>query len=398
MFPMLEKLTKEYRAYKIVEHWKPQNEILLVKDLTNPKKKLGKLFAYLYEKTKKEYTHFPKRKDGSDPFIHPLNLVWNLRKAGVTDIISLSVALIHDLVEERVDLHKKEKNIKEDDKGIKILDEYEIETMQELEKEIKEFCKNTKLNCDFSDEMVEILKLLTRHKRDFYYRSISAIFAHKDDQIKEKAILIKLSDRIHNIQSLKSYDEAGRIYQAFKNLFILNNSKNYLIKKYGKEASSERENDLLTKMYKKCAKATYDAFSRVCDICFHKGIEDVTSMLQLAFRKFVHEKKGLWTVTKIDAKETHPLRLYQGIIRKYDARLHQEWKKFETMKKDEMNYVRKFFAEYKFSKEQLQSILDYKDSFALKEVIARMLYKRNYVILNFGCNELCSRGQICMKC
>ena len=45
---------------------------------------------------------------------------------------------------------KKEKNIKEDDKGIKVLDEYEIETMQELEKEIKQFCKDTKINCDFS--------------------------------------------------------------------------------------------------------------------------------------------------------------------------------------------------------------------------------------------------------
>jgi hypothetical protein len=394
---MLEKLTKEYRTYKTVEHWKPQNEVLLVKDLTNPRRKLGKLFSYLYHKTKKEYKHFPKRKDGTDPFIHPLNLVWSLRKAGINDIITLSAAIVHDLIEEGVDLYKKEKNIKEDSQGIKTLDEYEVKTMQKLENELNKFCNDNKINQNVVKEMIEILKLLTRHKRDLYYRSISSIFIHKDDQIKEKAIQIKLADRIHNIQSLKSYDEQGRIYQSFKNLFIINNTKNYLIKKYGKEANRDREKDPLTKMFKKCAKATYDAFSKVCDICFHKGIEDITSMLQLAFRKFVHEKKGLWTVTKIDSKETHPLRLYQGIVRKYDARLHQEWKKFEKMKKDEMNYVRKFFAEHKFSKEQLQAVLDYKDSYALKEVIARMLYKRNYVILNFGCSELCSRGQICMK-
>ena len=394
---MLEKLSKEYRTYKIVEHWKPQNEVLLVKDLTNPRRKLGKLFAYLYEKTKKEYKDFPIRKDGSNPFIHPLNLVWSLRKAGINDITTLSAAIIHDLIEERVDLYKMEKNLKEDKNGIKILDEYEIKTMNELEKEIKQFCKDNKINCMINEEMIEVLKLLTRHKRDLYYRSISSIFIHQDDQIKEKAILIKLADRIHNIQSLESYDEAGRIYQSFKNLFIINNTKNYLIKKYGKEINPDRDKDPITKLFTKCAKATYDAFSKVCDICLHKGIEDISSMLQLSFRKFVHEKKGLWTVTKIDPKESHPLRLYQGIVRKYDARLHQEWKKFEKMKDDEMNYVRKFFAEHRFSKEQLQAIINYKDSFALKEVIARMLYKRNYVILNFGCSELCSRGQVCMK-
>ncbi len=394
---MLEKLSKEYRTYKTVEHWKPQIEILLVKDLTNPRRKLGKLFSYLYHKTKEEYKHFPRRKDGSDPFIHPLNLVWNLRKASINDIITLSAALVHDLIEERVDLYKKKKNIKEDPQGVKILDEYEVETMQELENELNNFCNNNKISLKVVNEIIELLKLLTRHKRDLYYRSISSLFIHKDDQIKEKAIQIKLADRIHNIQSLKSYDEQGRIYQSFKNLFIINNTKNYIIKKYGKEANPDREKDPLAKLFTKCAKATYDAFTRVCDICLQKGIVDITSMLQLAFRKFVHVKKGLWTVTKIDPKETHPLRLYQGIVRRYDARLHQEWKMFEKMKNDEMNYVRKFFAEHKFSKEQLQAILDYKDSYALKEVIARMLYKRNYVILNFGCNELCSRGQICMK-
>ena len=173
---MLEKLSKEYRTYKIVEHWKPQNEVLLVKDLTNPRRKLGKLFAYLYEKTKKEYKDFPIRKDGSNPFIHPLNLVWSLRKAGINDITTLSAAIIHDLIEERVDLYKMEKNLKEDKNGIKILDEYEIKTMNELEKEIKQFCKDNKINCMINEEMIEVLKLLTRHKRDLYYRSISSIF------------------------------------------------------------------------------------------------------------------------------------------------------------------------------------------------------------------------------
>ena len=44
---MLKKISKEYKRYKIVEHWQPANEILLVRDLTNPKNKFGLILMNL---------------------------------------------------------------------------------------------------------------------------------------------------------------------------------------------------------------------------------------------------------------------------------------------------------------------------------------------------------------
>jgi hypothetical protein len=239
--------------------------------------------------------------------------------------------------------------------------------------------------------------LLTRHKRHFYYRSISAIFTCKDEELKKKAIQIKLADRIHNIQSLDSFCFQGKIYQCFKNLFIINNAKRYLMDKFGEDVDPSRGIHPTEKLFKKCCKSTYDAFLNVCHLCLNDGAKEVESMLQLAFRKFVHEEHGLWNVTKVDKDETHPMRLYRGIVRKYDARLHLEFDRYEKMKDYEMNFCRKFFSDFNFSEEKLNSILCYKDAYALKEVISRILYKPNYVISGFGCSDLCSRGMVCMK-
>jgi len=86
--------------------------------------------------------------------------------------------------------------------------------------------------------------------------------------------------------------------------------------------------------------------------------------------------------------------LYQGVVRKYDARLHHEWEKFYSLKRAEMTYCRHFFSDYGFDKEQLQAILDYKDAFSLKEVVAYLLYKTDYVVSGFLCSELSQKGRI----
>jgi hypothetical protein len=393
----MRKLSKEYRKFKMVKHWQPANEILLVRDLTNPKNKFGKFFSFLYEKTKKAYKDFPIRKDGTDPFVHPLNLAWDLKKANIDDPVTLSSALLHDYIEEKVDCYQKNNKIAKDEKGLDLLDRFETKVFLELENDLTDYCKDNKLDIKLIKDIIEVLKLLTRHKRHFYYRSISAIYNHKDEKIKEKAIQVKLADRIHNIQSLAPFNELGKIYQAFKNLFILNNTKRFLIDKYGKEVNFDKAIHPTEKLFRKCCKATYDAFLNVCHASLAKNIFEVESMLQLAFRKFVHEKHGLWEVTKVEKKETHPMRLYQGIVKKYDARLHQEWKKFDKMKSDEMKYCKKFFADFDFDDKQIQALIEYKDAHALKEVVSRLLYKRIYIISGFGCSELCSRGQICMK-
>jgi len=96
--------SKEYKAFKILQLWQPTTALLPPKELANPESKLFPLFVYFYDKTKKEYEHFPRRKNGQDPFIHPLNVIWQLQRAQVHDEITWCIALLHDLVEEKVDV------------------------------------------------------------------------------------------------------------------------------------------------------------------------------------------------------------------------------------------------------------------------------------------------------
>lgn len=388
--------TPEYQHYKSLAHWKSLDKVVLLEELAAPGKKLPLLFSYLYRKAQQEYQMFPRRRNGREQFTHPLNVVLDLRRALVDDEVTLCAGLVHDLVEERVDLYKREHRLT-DDKDGKKLDVYEEKVWVELEKDLLDFCHKNKCPKQKAQELMSLLRLLTRHKRDFYYRSISQIFTCPDESLREKAIQIKLADRIHNIQSLDNYSEEGMLFQCFKNLFILNNTKSYLQKKYGKKNDPNQGVRPTEKLFKKCCKATYDAFWSVCRRSVHKGIGSVESMLHLAFKKFAWEKGGMWAVTALDPKETHPMRLYQGIIKKYDARLHHEWDIYEGMNKAEMEYCRKFFADFKFTPEQLDAIIDYTDAYGMKEVVAKLLYDPEYVIEGFGCSALCRRGMKCMQ-
>ena len=352
----------------------------------------------MYLKTKQEYQNFSKRKDGTDPFVHPLNVVYLLQKAKIKDYITLCAGLIHDLVEERVDEYKKKNNLKEEGKGIIILDEYESKMFLELEIELKDFCIINKIDLNKLSILMRVIKLLTRHKRDLYYRSISEIFSSAEKGVKERAIQIKLADRTHNIQCLNTFNRQQKMYQCFKNLFILNNVKNYLNLYNEEDKINKIEFNSTEKLFKKCSKATYDSFLQICHESLGQGVREVESMLQLAFKKFAYERRGLEKVTNPDNKEKHPLGLYHGILLKYDARLHQEWVQFENTKENEKLYFARFFSDFNFNDEQLQAIIDYKDAYALKEVISRILYKKNYAIAGFGCANLCRRGMKCMRC
>ena len=88
--------------------------------------------------------------------------------------------------------------------------------------------------------------------------------------------------------------------------------------------------------------------------------------------------------------------MFKGIVRKYDSLLHQENKKYEQKKMNEINYCRNFFAKFNFTDDQINSIITYKDAYALKEVISHLIYEESYVISGFGCNELCKRNMMCM--
>jgi len=386
------KNSPEYRMYKLLEIWLPLKKVPLNTSLLHTK---DKLILYLYHKIKQECKHFPKRKNGEDQFIHPLNTLYYLQKAKVDDKVTLAAGLLHDYVEEKVDLYKRQNNITEDSKGVTILDNYELELIAKLEQELQLFCKKNKLPLVLVGRIINIITILTRNKRHLYYRSISKIFNCKNERTKEQAIQIKLADRMHNIQTVSSYDEEGQIYQCFKNLFILNNTKRYLLDL--REKKSKKDLFSTEKLFKKCCKATYEAFLDVCHQSRIHNLSWIKTMLHLAFKKFASEYGGLWAVTAVNIDEVHPMRLYQGIIKKYDARLHLEFGRFKKMENSEIDYCRKFFADFNFSEAELRSLIYYKDAYALKEVVARLVYKSKYVISSFGCSELCLRGQICMN-
>ncbi|HLD79430.1 MAG TPA: hypothetical protein VJA18_02625 [Candidatus Nanoarchaeia archaeon] len=378
--------TPEYGAFKYLQHWKKEDDLHKLKAVLSGR---GPLFTYLFQKAELLYNHLPARKDGAHPFLHPLNVVLALRDAKIDDEITLSVGLLHDYVEEIVDIYRDEHHLDEDGNDIELLDKYESEVFVAFEKELLEHTDATAVRT-----IIAALKLLTRHKRDFYYRSISNIFQYADERVKEIAIQVKLADRTHNILSIECFSEEKRNYQCFKNLFILNNTKKYLLENPSR-ISTSRDIPPTQLLFKRCAKATYDAYQRLCYLSMKKGIGDTKSMMQLAFKKFALERSGMWAVTKVDPDETHLMRLFQGVVRKYDARLHHEWEIFEALKAAEYDYCRKFFADFNFTEEQIKALVDYKDSYSLKEVVSYLLYLPDYVVHRFLSSELTADARIC---
>ncbi len=386
-----------YKAYKVLEHWQPVRTVLTPEELADKNDPLYPLFEYLYEKTKQLYTKIPKRKNGEESFIHPLNVVWDLRKAHLhNDVVVLCIGMLHDYIEEVVDLYKKEHSITETKQGKKRLDTYEIQVGKDLEKELVEFCTEQNIDVNIARRISTATKLLTKHKRHFYYKYISQIFSCEDIDLKEIVTQVKLADRTHNILSIECFSGEERLYQCFKNFFILNNAKQFLLQRYGPEVFLTKQNPT-ERLFNKCAKATYDAFLTICHLCFHRGIGDAKSMIQLAFKKFAYEKSGLGKVTEIDWKERHPLWLFQGIIWKFDARLHHEWEKFELVKAKEKEYCKLFFSDFHFNDDQIQGVIDYKDAYALKEALARVLYLPNYIVSRFLTSDLTNHGRIKRK-
>lgn len=385
---MSAKQTREYQSFQMLQHWKPTTDLLAPSLLFNEKDTYYPLFLYMYERTKGFYARFPKRKNGEVSFIHPVNIVLALKESGVTDAITLMSGLTHDIVEEKVDLYKKSEKIQEDPQGIVLLDAFEKTIYPNVLNELTEVCNKKNLDPSIVENIVSIICVLTRHKRDFYYHSIAGIFNQENEDIKEKSIMIKLADRTHNILSIECFSEQQRMYECFKNLFILNSTKKFILQKYGTSFLSQRPMPPLSKLFKRCAKATYDAYLTICDLSRMKGISDTTSMLQLAFKKFALEQAGTKQVTMRNKDEMHPIRLYGGIIRKYDYRLHHQWKMLEAFKKEECDYCKKFFADFNFSSDQLHAILDYKDAFALRETLSYLMYWPEYVLEGFEYSDL----------
>src|SRR3989344_7762696 len=100
--PIRWNLPLEYKPFIELKRWQPVHQIMSPDKLLSSQDSSYPLFSALYFKTKELYRKVPTRKNGEDSFIHPLNAVRNLRKAGVTDGITLCAGLVHDFIEEDV--------------------------------------------------------------------------------------------------------------------------------------------------------------------------------------------------------------------------------------------------------------------------------------------------------
>lgn len=388
----------EYESYGALEHWRPVRKILSPEKFISPESELYLLFVLLYQMTLEFYLKLPLRKNGERSFIHPLNVMHFLKRASVQekhiDDGTLIAGLLHDYVEESVDIYRKQHKLSLKKPDLLLLEKYEQTILEELRQKIAGFYQGSVVARKRTEAIVSTVALLTRCKQHSYYVYISAMFNTRNKKSKERAIHVKLADRIHNVLCIECFNERERIYQCFKNLFLLNNVKKYLLEKYGPEMWNGRINNITEKLFNKCIKATHDAFLRICHNSLKKGIFPVQSMLEMAFHKYSLLNAGLDQVTNLQEQEPHLIRLYQGIVRKYDALLHREAKEFQRLTQEELEYCRRFFKDYHFNNEQLHAIIDYKDAFALKEVLVRLLYEPKYFMSLFVYSELSKKGRI----
>ncbi len=381
--------SKEQAAFARLQHWRATTTLYTPQELLDQNSSLFILFQHLYAKTKHEYEKLPPRKNGTNAFIHPLNVTHYLGKAGIRDPLTICVSMVHDLIEEKVDQYIREKRITLTLQGRERVYGYEKKVMDEFHDDLLAFSNAHGLPAPTIREILSTLSLVTRSKNDYYYVYISSIFDHSDQKTRERALQVKLADRMHNVLTINCFDEQERIYQCFKSIFLLNNTKKLLLR----QGITDINNPLL-QLFKKCNKATYEAFLTICHYSIKKGIFETISLVQLAFKKFAFEQSGLGEVTALDPKEIHPTRLFHGVIRKYNAYLYHEDEKFKAIVKNEREYCKRFFAEYRFTDAQIQAILDYKDAYSLKEFLAALLYNPDYVLKGFLTSSLTNKGRL----
>lgn len=347
----------------------------------------------MYEMAENLYAGLPARRNGQAAFAHPTNVAMFLVRAR-TQAHVVVAGLLHDVLEDRLEFEKGAASLSSDD-------------ADRLERAIRgqfgEAVVRAALRADFpreiAERVVEVVWVLTRHKADLYYKSISGIFTHPDFTIRLAAALVKLADRMHNIQTIENYREDEQIYQCFKNIFILNNAKQVRGEMHAR-GMDPRMAQSLEKLFKKCGKATFQALLRI-GRSFGTGSNSmfaILTILALALRKFMLEIQGLWSVTEGRLEPGAPVfHLYHGIVKKYDHRLHHEDRAFERQVAREMAFCRATFADLGLSDDDLRRAIQYKDAMALKEVVASLLYLERYVIRGFQCSQICRRNQNCLK-
>lgn len=377
-------------VYEQMMVWPRQTSPVPVSELVEGMADCDREFvAGAYAVAAKLYEGLEVRKNGEQSFTHPTNVAMYLKLALCQPHVVAS-ALLHDVLEDRVDQLKGSTG----------------RTSAELELELRgQFASDVidlALACDFprdvAERVVEIVWTLTRHKADLYYKSISSVFNHPDISVRIAAALVKLADRMHNIQTLDNYEDEEKLYQCFKNIFILNNAKQLLIEVNARNWD-RRMLYSLDKMFKKSGKAAFQALLTLSHTAHSdQSVFQVVSYLALALRKFMLERQGLWRVSNEVVRPGAPVwALFDGIVMKYDHRLHHEDRQFDAHVLRELDFMRVTFAPLGLSDAEFRKAIAYKDAMALVEVVASLLYVDDYMIRGFECSQLCKRGRNCMK-
>ncbi len=351
-----------------------------------------KLIRAVYEMVQAVYQKLPQRRNGDDSFAHPTNVAMFLREAHAQAHV-IAAGLLHDVLEDRSDFESDRTDMtpKDRDIALRLLRGQFAESL---------IASSTRAHFprDVAERIVEIVWTLTRHKADLYYKSISGIFTHPDLQVRLGAALVKLADRMHNIETIDNYVAEEQIYQCFKNLFILNNAKQLLIEMRSRKLDTRMVLSL-EKIFKKSGKATFRALHQIDHQRDAKNpLFPLLTYFALALRKFNLEINGLWNVTESDLAVGAPLyHLFDGIVKKYDHRLHREESDYAAQVQKEMDYCIQTFEVFGLTADQFRDALYQKDAMALKEVVASLLYHEDYLIRGFECSRLCRRGRNCLK-
>jgi len=382
-------------VYDLVSIWSPaasidKTPLLIYPDAQN------QFLSCAYDLVKAQ--NLPDRKDGSPALIHQVSVVSYLQRAQA-DFTTVVSGMLHDYIEEEVDLHLKKEGLDEE-KDASQLDQYELQVGRELESQLSQVSSVQGLPDTLAKEVLETISKVTRHKRHRYYRSIAEIFNCQEPNLQRRAVSVKLADRIHNVSSLRTLLPDRQIFECYKNLFILNNAKRYIIRNGGLSEVDLLEStpeNTAEKLFRKCGKATFAACLDLYDWTMGQRIRQIEPELQLFFEKYATQMHGLERVSEWTEDKAHPSKLFDGIIRKYDARLHHEYDEFKRRQQLEKDFVTEFFASYHLNQLQIEALVLAKDAYSMQRVMGQLLYDRNYTLKNFGCSELCSRAGKCMS-
>lgn len=367
-------------AFEDIEIWQPTKELLTLDFLLSQGylESEKEALEILYDYTQSIYAGLV-RKNNEPAVFHALWTAYFVAKAG-GDFSTVLAALLHDVIEEQVDRQIIENQLS-DPKAIKNLE-------QQIYSELKDFLQSHLKGLLSHRQITEVLKLvwlLTRLKKENYYESLRGIFCHSDTALKIKATVIKLADRLHNIWCLDCFSDLSYIlYQIYKNLFVLNNAKELLMELAGQSADLELLK-LLAKLITKCGKGSYFAVDLFLgDRKRTSGNVELYIYLSLALRKYILRENGMWQATEQQLfYSSHPSALFDGVLLKYHRKLQRQLDYFAEANNKERDYIRQYFQKLNLCEEELDNNVYLKDAMSLREIFASLMYLENYVITGF---------------